>query len=377
MDAGSDQALLLGLTGTTAASGTPDLGMADLGYHYANGARSLAAIQWRDASTSALLHVDATIGNDEYTRIEAANASTPWATIRHALRQLVPGDTLIIGAGVWNEAMDIRVSDVTVLGSDSLGSTTLKPDSRRDAIRVRAARVEIRNLAIDGGRRGISLYRQAENIHLQDLSITNVRSDGITLRGNPGVTIDSVTLSGCRRTGIYGVRATEVLIRNVQVTACLRGGIGMSRSSGLIEFVTIQGAGRTGISLRRSPDLEFRDSIVTGHAGWGVHMRARAGEASSLHHLLLGNNRMDIYPQSAASPPDILTNSDPLYRDPEGPDGIAGGIGWADDDLSLSLGSPAIDKGSDEASALGVDQTSTQAKHGAPDTGIADLGVHQ
>lgn len=377
VDAGSDQALLLGLTGTTAASGTPDLGMADLGYHYANGARSLAAIQWRDASTAALLHVDATLGNDDYTRTEATNASTPWATIRHALSQLVPGDTLIIGAGVWQEAMDIRVSDVTILGSDSLGSTTLSPDSRRDAIRVRAARVEIRNLAIDGGRRGISLYRQAENIHLQDLSISNVRSDGITLRGNPGVTIDSVTLSGCRRTGIYGVRATEVLIRNVQVTACRRGGIGMSRSSGLIEFVTIHSAGRTGISLRRSPDLELRDSIITGHAGWGVNMRARNGEGSSLHHLLLGNNRIDIYPESAASSPDILTNSDPLYSDPDGPDGIAGGTGWADDDLSLSLGSPAIDKGSDEAFVLGVDQSSTQAKHGTPDTGIADLGAHQ
>jgi hypothetical protein len=186
-----------------------------------------------------------------------------------------------------------------------------------------------------------------------------------------------VTLSGCRRTGIYGVRATEVLIRNVQVTACRRGGIGMSRSSGLIEFVTIHSAGRTGISLRRSPDLELRDSIITGHAGWGVNMRARNGEESSLHHLLLGNNRIDIYPESAASSPEILTNSDPLYSDPDGPDGIAGGTGWADDDLSLSLGSPAIDKGSDEAFVLGVDQSSTQAKHGTPDTGIADLGAHQ
>ena len=44
---------------------------------------------------------------------------------------------------------------------------------------------------------------------------------------------------------------------------------------------------------------------------------------------------------------------------------------------SLSPGSPAIDKGSDTSIALGVDEVSTEARHGTPDAGMADLGVHQ
>ena len=71
----------------------------------------------------------------------------------------------------------------------------------------------------------------------------------------------------------------------------------------------------------------------------------------------------------------LATN--PLYLDSDGADDIAGGSGWADDLLFLNPASPAIDRGSGDASARGVDTVSALGTAGLPDEDVADLGVHR
>ena len=374
VDAGSGATVSYLIVGTTAADGAADTGTLDLGYHYENGTRTRAAPEWNGASAQ-ILHVGPS-GSDTHTREQAADEATPWRTIEHAVASTLPGDTLVLAAGTWTEPIQIRTADLTLLGAGALGDTVLQPGDRRDAIRVRATGVEIRNLTIDGARRGITLYRDAADARLADLDIANTRSDGIALRGSVGTTIDRVAISACRRAGLYASRASGLEVRNIRISACRRAGVMLSRSSGTIEFATIHEAGRAGVRIRHGAGLTLRDSILTGHRV-GVHARSRDGEEPVIEYLLLGMNSVDLSPADLPTGSGMQLGTDPLYVDPDGPDDILGGAGRADDLLFLTPDSPAMDSGSGTAADLGVASSSVLAQGGAPDTGVADLGAHR
>ena len=59
-----------------------------------------------------------------------AEETTPWRTLERALDEAVPGDTLVLAAGTWTEPIQVRTSDLTLLGAGSLGDTVLQPGGR-------------------------------------------------------------------------------------------------------------------------------------------------------------------------------------------------------------------------------------------------------
>ena len=378
VDAGSDDASALGATGTTATSGAPDTAEIDLGYHYGATERSFAAPA--APLPEAVLYVDANDGDDARSRGQAASAATPWRTIGRALRESTPGDVILIAPGLYAEQLDVDVSDLTLRGTGSAVATRIAPTSKRDGIRVRAEDVVIENLWIDGARRGIYGSGAIDGLTIRDVAISGTRREGISLRRGAHVTLSEVTVSGASS---YGIRATDVdslEIRDARVYANRRAGLALARGEAVVRFGTFFGNEREGIRSMRT-DLSLRDSIVAGNETFGLRVRSDETPSTVSFVHFFGNGE-DIAPATLPVGEGVAFGADPLLVDADGPDGVLGGTGWLDDDLSLSqiaggqsLNSPAVDAGSDLASELEV--SGSTASNGAPDVGQADLGAHR
>ena len=127
-----------------------------------------------------------------------------------------------------------------------------------------------------------------------------------------------------------------------------------------------------------------------GRLGIGVlneRGQTQVREPSVCNYIAGFNDVLDDYgPDTPRNAYDLRV--DPLFVDPEGPDGVAGGEvvdgqfidRSADDDFRLRQGggaaeqSPAVDAGSTTTARLGL--TGSTAPDGGPDTGLVDLGFH-
>ena len=377
---GSDLASSLGVNGSTSTTGSIDDGVVDLGYHYDSSMSALPAPSYTEPPLH-VLYVDANIGDDARTRAEANSPATPWKTLTHAVDQALPGDTLQVAPGTYEESLRIDVQDLTIRGTGAHGTTILEPsgpvaalqrgDTRRDGVRIRATGATLENLWIRGARRGVMAGRGADGLTLEDLVVTSSDRDGIAISNADGMSLSGLILTGNRRYGIYLRKLTGVMLRDSDIYANNRGGIGLTRSTGTISFVTVYG-NRDGVRSSRST-LTFRDSVVAMNDRHGF--RARSTDAITLTHTVFGlNGRGDVSPEALSGGTGVQTATDPLLVDPDGADDTLGGESWEDDDLALSLSSPAIDAGSDLAANLGVTGSATG---GPPDVGIADLGAHR
>jgi parallel beta-helix repeat protein len=373
VDFGSDLASTLGVHGSTASSGAIDSGLADVGYHYDSSGSALPTPGYTDLPTD-VLYVDGSLGDDGRSRAQAASAQTPWRTLRHALEQVQPGDTLLVAPGTYTERLRIEAADITIRGQGALGEVILESlpnngpqrPAKGNLVTIAAARVRMENLWIRGGGTGIATRASADGLQLADLVVTGAARDGISLLGGDGISLSGVLATGNRRYGIRVRRAVDLSMRDCLLYQNGSSGLALQYSDVQLSFMTIYG-NRDGIRSSGST-ATLRDSIVAGHSGSGL--RARKKDVWDIHHTLFGaNERSDVRAADGALGSGVQLDTDPRIVGP----GV-GGDNWMNDALYLALDSPAIDAGSDTVEALGVTGSATG---GPPDVGIADLGVHR
>jgi len=112
------------ISGSTRSDNAPDTGTADIGYHADATASTTPPAFSVPPSTSGptVLHVDATAGDDARSILDALDASTPWKTIGRALGAggAESGDTVVVGAGTYDEAVQTTQPGVTLTASGAV-----------------------------------------------------------------------------------------------------------------------------------------------------------------------------------------------------------------------------------------------------------------
>jgi hypothetical protein len=334
------------------------------------------------------LHIDAAIGDDSRTRAQASSPTTPWRTLGHALAQAAAGDVFLVAPGNYSETspLIVRVPDVRVVGQgDDVSDVRITAPASVDVWRIRSTGFHLENVWVDGGKRGVFGLTGADALELVDVAVTNTAAEGIKIEITTDVSIRGCIVTGAGSTAIATRRSQRLAIRDCDVYGNRASGLFIRKADAEIGFLTVHANGGRGLRSLGAT-LSLHDSIFTQNGGAPIFVRG--GKPATLSHLLVWGNAAGI---NDATPPVIThvgpmpINEDPMFVDPDGSlgggDGILGGSGWADDDLSLrqppaqAETSPAVDAGSNTATALGV--TGSTSSSGAPDTGMADLGAHR
>ena len=209
------------------------------------------------------------------------------ATISQALRQLNPGDTLLV-SGACNENVVIP-EDVINVTLDGQGTATINAgDPSEPTINVRGDGIMIRNFAsIAGGETGILVTRGGAAT-IDSNSIHNAGNNGIvvnltssarivnnTIQGNPQSGI-VITDSSSARIGFLAPGDTVArpnIIRNNG-----ENGITVARgSSARIVGNTISGNGDNGVIVTRVGHADVSSNTIDSNGGDGVFVFRNSG----------------------------------------------------------------------------------------------------
>jgi parallel beta-helix repeat protein len=359
VDAGSAPVATLGINGSTASGGYPDVGVADIGYHYA-----AAAAQHVSVSTPYMPLFVRQDGNDVASGLDPSSAL---GTISAAGLRAVAGMTIVVGPGRYAEG-DIRVKNrsgrVTFLADPSGVTTGDLPGS----VLVDATGFDTGFVVVD-----------SDNVTIRGFHVTGAQTAGIQVRAgaNGARVLDNVVFSNQQR-GIEIAGADTGTIRNNLVYANGTGGIRVAQSQGsVVVNNTVYRNGDVGILIGGSAGTDaapgtsvLRNIVATN--GKGVKV-----ETNSFSGYVTGFN---IVPDGfAANTPRADSDfiDDPLFLDPNGSDGVLGGAGFPDDDFHLlqdsDIVSPAVDVDFSTVNALASGSTRAD---GLPDLGSADAGYH-
>ena len=105
----------------------------------------------------------ATNGNNQRSRAQARNRSTPWRTIQRAVDEANPGDEVVVLSGQYNESVQIRRSgqpnrDILVRAENSQGARLVGSFSTSDESYITIEGFDVSNLIRLGRPRGLTLY---------------------------------------------------------------------------------------------------------------------------------------------------------------------------------------------------------------------------
>ena len=167
---------------------------------------------------------------------------------------------LILVRGSCNESVSVERSDVTLRGES--GGAINGPDPTVDTLIVRSNRVTVEDLAIGGGRNGITGLGAAQ----LTVRRTTVRSgrNGIVYASGSGGTIDSCTIQSNGRDGV-SVESASATIINSTISNNARNGV----------LITVGGAARIGVDNRNGAAGNFirqngASGIVLSSGGYAL-----------------------------------------------------------------------------------------------------------
>ncbi|MBI3782731.1 MAG: right-handed parallel beta-helix repeat-containing protein [Deltaproteobacteria bacterium] len=364
VDAGSDQVSVLGVDGSTATTGTPDVGKVDVGFHY--GATATSTIRVPLPFMPIFVRSDGTDANDGRSPTQAL------ATFQKAMDSAVAGATVVAGPGRYAEG-DIRVQNfsgkVTFWADSSGRSTGELPGS----VLIDAGGADTGFVLVNGG-----------PITIAGFQITGAAQAGIQVRaGADGAILhDNVVFSNQRR-GIEVAGANRGEIRNNLVYANGTGGIRVAGSRGsVVTNNTVYANSGDGILIGGSADSDaapgatvVRNVVIDN--GTGIKVEPNSFQTPDASYVTGYNVVSGGTPYSGNTPrADSDFIADPLLADPAGPDHQLGGTSYRDDDFHLrqdDLVSPAVDI---DFSSLNELAGGTTRSDGLPDLGPADSGYH-
>lgn len=405
VDAGSAEAVAMGLTGSTAVGGAPDIGTVDVGFHYDGALAQVVSLP------SAFMPLYVRSGGSDAN--DGRDPASALGTIRRAGILAASGATVVVGPGRYVEPDAIRVRQgaaaVTFL-ADATGARTGEApgpvvvdadggdnafvvrdaddvtidgfhvtNSATAAIQVRdgAERAVVRNnVVFSNQRRGIEI-RAADaglvvnnlvyangtgGIQLQQTRESEVSGNTVYGNGENGITVGGspVLLGRLERSHAAGEALLDIWIGSVEASRSLAAGAQLELPASAQRYRVVAAAtsefGRLRVAIE--PALvaaEGIDAAVTDQTlsatGTRVQRNAVAGNAvgilaqmNSLAGYACGGNVVaDGLPgKTPRCDSDILAA--PEFVAPAGADGILGGAGFADDDFRLWQDiSPAVD----------------------------------
>jgi parallel beta-helix repeat protein len=391
IDAGVVMATVLGLNNSSAnENGVPDSGFVDLGYHAGHsGAPTLK----NPPLTTKVLYVRAS-GSDMFN--DGTSPQSAFATISGALAWARAQTRIVVGPGTYSDniSFDIRkpAGPLEILGDPTGQMTGDAPglplvdaghngDGFNDVGRC--------SLVIDGvGVTNAGDPRSADN------------GNGIYLKNAPNSIVRNTVAFSNGAVGINVVNSDDVQIvnnlayANGNISRLRGGGIQIGGDTGskrvLVQNNTCYANGVNGIQIGTatgpSTDAAVLYNISASNGQNGIQLGSNTTYDVDLPGYKGGYNLVfgETYGFGVGTPRQAsdLDNLDPLFIDPAGPDGILGGLGYADDDFRLShiatgqaVDSPAVDYSPVTAVMAGLADRTTRTDL-VPDDGNVDGGFH-
>jgi parallel beta-helix repeat protein len=263
VDAGSAATAAIGLTGSTATGGAPDIDQIDAGYHYDAAEAQLVSLPpaWMP------LYVRAS-GNDAN---DGRDPQQALASIRRAGILAASGATVVVGPGRYLEPEAVRVrqgaAQVTFL-ADRSGERTGEPAG---PVIIDAA----------GGDNAF-VVRDADEVTIDGFHVTNSATAAIQIRdgADRAVVRNNVVFSNQRR-GIEIRGADAGLIDNNLVYANGTGGIQLQETRGSeVSGNTVYGNGENGITVGGSAVVVGRLDRVHAAGEDGLDIWLGSSDAS-------------------------------------------------------------------------------------------------
>lgn len=352
---------------------------------------ALAAVPGRALALD--FHVDASIGSDSRSPLQAQSPATPWRTLGRALATVSTGHRVVLHPGNYAESSETRFAGVEIRTDGPPGAVVFAVPSGTTGLSVRHPDIVVSGIVFRGGVHAIRADG-APRLVVRGCSAVGQTANGFTVVGSADARIESSIAVSAASRGILVTSSPRSYLRNNLVYLAGEWGIDLDSSvagtvqppvsaGNVVAFNTVVSNGLAGFSgsggLRlKNATGEVRDNLLSGNFPVGVRLDT---PGSVVNHLLVFGSAKPVlplgYPLGAG-----MQYANPRFVDPDGADGVLGGDGWADDDFSLlqvdagqDADSPAVDAGS--GGVVPRDISGSTRTDLVEDTGAADLGWHR
>jgi parallel beta-helix repeat protein len=338
---------------------------------------------------------------------DGASPATAWRTIGKAASAVAPGETVNVGAGIYQESVTLTTdgtlgspivfrADVSGDRTGDAGAVVIDGQGAAQAIALDGAdHVTLEGFTVIGASSGAAVgirvgsnattavtlrsntvYSNGEGIHASDASELVIEGNRVSrqvLSGaatGHGIVIDSCDLASITGNLVYANEGYGVLVTGSSVDPLIEANTLYANTDdqihvdGLLNIVTM------------------RNNVVSEGMADGIEVEVLSVGLSS-YNISWGNQGLD-WNGLTMGPGD--QSADPLLVDPPGADHLLGGADGDDDRFELDLASPGNDAGSADAAAIALADGSTLADRttridgvldgSPPDGALANLGFH-
>src|SRR5262245_2295205 len=149
----------------------------------------------------------------------------PGESIQAALHRAIPGDTIEIRPGAYNETLLVDVDNITIRGLNENGQrATLDGQNRlTDAVITSSHDFTIENLVIkDYANNGVTVHG-GKNATFRDLEVHNSGLYGVYPVECRGVLIERVLATGIKDAAIYVGQSRDIIVRDCEVHSNVTG----------------------------------------------------------------------------------------------------------------------------------------------------------
>lgn len=339
-----------------------------------------------------------------------SSPATAWATIAHAATQVIPGTTVYVGSGTYNESVELTVTGnvanpIFFIGDedgqytgDAAGPVIVDAGGANYGFHLDGVdAVGVLGFTVTGASPGAS---EGAGIWVGGTECNSVLVQGNTVYGNDrGISFDNVNDSHIESNqisnnisgdsdGIVLNDADNCYIRNNLVYN--NGRYGIHIRSGCNPFYAQLNTlyRNTGDQIHESGSLNLGvidNSIITLGLADGIEVIVGSGVFEN-NNDVWSNSGLNYNDNAGGSLDASSMSVDPLFVDPFGPDNQLGGAQGADDVFLVGVSSPTIDAGDSPASTFQLQVGGTITGHTtrsdgaldgvAPDGATVNLGRH-